>query len=268
MNRTHLSATALLAWVLTVSGSGRARVAGEWTEPATGMRFVEIPAGRFTMGSPASEPLRGADEVLHEVTISKPFYLGAFEATQEQWQAVMGAAAGSFKGDRRRPVESVTWFEVQDFLRRLTDRSKDSIFRLPTEAEWEHACRARSTTAYNVGESLAQTQARIDPHRPDDPTGPAASDGPVPVGSFAPNRWGLHDMHGNVWEWTSDPYCPYSAAPAADPRPTCPAELRVIRGGSWYFRADSARCATRYTHRPQDRGFSLGFRVVREVGPR
>ena len=231
------------------------------------MRFVEIPAGRFAMGSPASEPFRGADEVLHEVTISKPFYLGAFEVTQEQWQGVMGAAACSFKGDRRRPVETVTWFEVQDFLRRLTERSNDSVFRLPTEAEWEHACRAGTTTAYNVGASLGPAQASIDPRRPDDATGPPASDGPVPVGSFAPNSWGLHDMHGNVWEWTADPYCSYPAAPAIDPRPSCPGEAKVIRGGRWYFRADSARCGTRYTHRPQDRGFSLGFRVVREVRP-
>lgn len=84
------------------------------------------------------------------------------------------------------------------------------------------------------------------------------------VGSFAPNAWGLHDMHGNVWEWTDDEHCPYAADPVVDPRPRCGAPLKVIRGGSWYFAADSARCALRYTHRPQDRGFSLGFRVVRD----
>jgi sulfatase modifying factor 1 len=252
-----------------VSGGVPAQpMAGEWTEPATGMRFVPIPAGRFAMGSPPSELYRGGDEVLHEVTISTPFHLGTFEVTQEQWQAVMGNAAGSFQGDRRRPVESVNWFEVQDFLRRLTERSKDSVFRLPAEAEWEHACRAGTTTAYHVGTSLGPPHAKIDPRPPDDPTGPPGSDGPVPVGSFAPNTWGLHDMHGNVWEWTADPYCAYPAAPAVDPRPLCPAEVKVIRGGSWYFRAGSARCAARYTHRPQDRGFSLGFRVVREVRPK
>jgi formylglycine-generating enzyme required for sulfatase activity len=224
-----------------------------------GERFVPVPAGRFVMGSPISEPYRRDEEVPHEVTITSPFFLGRFEVTQEQWQAVMGAAAGSFKGDRRRPVETVTWFEVQDFLRRLTERSPDSVFRLPTEAEWELACRTGTPTAYHVGASLGPAQARIDPRRPDDATGPPASNGPVPVGSFAPNSWGLHDMHGNVWEWTADPYCSYPAAPAIDPRPSCSGEVKVIRGvvGIFVPTARDAAPATRIDRRTA--GSAWGF---------
>ena len=252
-----------------MSGSGPAQpMSGEWTEPVTGMRFVPVPAGRFMMGSRIAESYRRDEEVPHEVTITSPFLLGQFEVTQEQWRAVMGTTPSVFQGDPTRPVENVSWLDVQEFLRRLTATSSDGRFRLPTEAEWEYACRAGAATTYHVGESLGAMHARIDPRRPDDPEGPPASGGPVPVGSFAPNAWGLHDMHGNVWEWTADAHCSYSPDPSIDPRPACDGPLKVIRGGSWYFRADSARCAARYTHRPQDRGFSLGFRVVREVGPR
>ena len=232
------------------------------------MRFVPVPAGRFVMGSPVSERYRQDDEVPHEVTITSPFFLGRFEVTQEQWRAVMGTTPSALQGEAARPVENVSWLEVQNFLHRLTTASSDSRFRLPTEAEWEYACRAGTSAAHEAGALPTPAQAQIDPRRPDDPIGPPASGGPVPVGSFAPNAWGLHDMRGNVWEWTADTHCGYPPGPIADPRPACGGPLKVIRGGSWYFRADSARCAARYTHRPQDRGFSLGFRVVREIGPR
>jgi formylglycine-generating enzyme required for sulfatase activity len=264
------TALLVLAWSATMADANRAAPgpADSWTEPRTGMVLVALPTGRFVMGSPPSEPYRQDTEGAHDVTISTPIWIGRFEVTQAQWHTVMGTSPSRFDGDARRPVENVNWVDVQDFLRRLTASSDDSRFRLPTEAEWEYACRAGSTTAYHVGPSLGPDEARIDPRRPDDPAGPPASGGPLPVGAFAANAWGLHDMHGNVWEWTDDGYCEYPSAPVTDPRPTCRAPLRVIRGGSWYFRADSARCASRYTHRPEDRGFSLGFRVVREVGPR
>lgn len=215
-------------------------LAQTYTEPSTGMEFVHIAKGTFTMGSPKTEPDRGDDEDQHSVTIAKDFWMGRTEVTQQQWMTVMGNNPSFHqKCGLRCPVENVTYFDVQEFLRRLNQRSSGAIYRLPTEAEWEYTCRAGTTTAFSVGDTLTTKQARFD-----------SEDGPVPVKSFAANSWGLFDMHGNVWEWTSDWY---------DSGQT----KRVIRGGSWYFGADSARCALRYTHAPKDRGFSLGFRVVR-----
>ena len=198
------------------------------------------------MGSPSDEAGREPSEAQHPVTIRKPFWMGKFEVTQAEWQAVMGGNPSSFHasgGDF--PVEQVNWFEVHEFLKRLAARAPGNRFRLPTESEWEYACRAGTTTAYNTGSTLTREQANIAMSAT---TAPAERGQTTRVGSFPPNPWGLYDMHGNVWEWTDD-----DAGP-----------LKIIRGGSWYFGADSARCALRYTHRPQDRGFSLGFRVVRE----
>jgi len=219
-------------------------------EPRTGLRFVLIPAGRFDMGSPASEQGHRADETLHAVTLTRPFYLSTTEVTQEQWRAVMGDDPSHFRGDTL-PVESVTWFEVQEFLRRLST-SDGAHFRLPTEAEWEYACRAGSTRPYSFGAQISTSNANYDGRSP------------TPVASFPANAWGLYDMHGNVWEWCADEYCPYPSSAVSDPVESCGSAYKVIRGGSWYFGADSARSALRYTHEPRLRGFSIGFRVVRE----
>jgi formylglycine-generating enzyme required for sulfatase activity len=247
----------------SVSPTGTSRASFQWTEPRTGMVFVKVEPGRFVMGSPPDEIGREAQERQHHVTVSRSFWLGAFEVTQHQWQAVMGQNPSWFSRDAAtRPVENVTWFQVKDFLQRLTKRGGTNRFRLPTEAEWEYACRAGTTTAYATGSILTHAQANF----AQSPESVAAGRGQtMAVGSFPPNAWGFHDMHGNVWEWTEDAHCPYSSTSAIDPVATCRSPLKVIRGGSWYFGADSARCALRYTHRPQDRGFSLGFRVVREL---
>jgi formylglycine-generating enzyme required for sulfatase activity len=214
---------------------------GNYVDPVTGMEFVRISKGTFLMGSPPTEPKRGNDEQQQVVTISKDFWMGRTEVTQEQWKIVTGNNPSFHQScGPKCPVENVTWFDVQDFLKRLNQRTHGSGYRLPTEAEWEYACRAGTTTAYSLGDTLTTKDARFD-----------ANDGPVPVSTFTANPWGLFDMHGNVWEWTSDWY---------DNTQT----KRLIRGGSWYFGADSARCALRYTHAPYDRGFSLGFRVVKE----
>ncbi|MGE5243202.1 MAG: formylglycine-generating enzyme family protein [Betaproteobacteria bacterium] len=225
--------------------------------------LVEIGAGRFMMGSPTAEFGRGIDEVQHEVTITRPFFLGRFEVTQHDWRAVMGANPSHFGGCERCPVERVNYFEVREFLARLNTGQREFVYRLPTEAEWEYGCRAGTTTPFNTGADLTAEQANYNGtfpyigfrHGPN-------RERTTPVGSFAPNAWGLYDMHGNVWEWTADWYGPYPAGPAADPTGPRTGEKRVIRGGSWYFDANSARCALRYTHAPQDRGFSLGFRVA------
>lgn len=268
-HHNSLAAATAALWIAAGGGGNPAhnQDAG-WVEPRTGMAFVSVPAGRFVMGSPAAEPHREEQEAAHQVALTHPFWIGKFEVTQDQWQAVMGTRPSRFdRAGRDLPVENVNWLEVQAFLRQLTARTPGSRFRLPTEAEWEYACRAGTTTAFHTGGELTGAHANIDPRRPEDASPAQASGRPVTVGSFPPNAWGLHDMHGNVWEWTEDPHCAYSGGPVTDPRGDCAGPLRVIRGGSWRFRADSARCALRYTHRPQDRGFSLGFRVVREVRP-
>ena len=237
-----------------------------WTEPVTGMRFVLVPAGSFTMGSPPAEPGREAQETPHHVTLSRPFWLGRTEVTQGEWQRVMGSNPSKFSdGGAQAPVEQVSFQDVQRFLVRLGALAPGSRFRLPTEAEWEYACRAGSTTSYSTGALLTTDEGNYDGRYPlpGQPKG-VNRDRTTPVASFAPNAWGLFDLHGNVWEWTADEHCPYPAGPVTDPIGRCGAELEVIRGGSFYFDAASARCALRYTHRPQDRGPSLGFRVVRE----
>ena len=220
-------------------------------DPFTGMAFVKIAAGSFDMGSPPAENNREAQEVLHRVTIARPFYLGVYEVTQREWTKVMGNNPSNFKGCPECPVERITYGDVQAFLARLNRSSSWPGFRLPTETEWEYACRAGGTAAYGSSDTLDPAHANVEGTRT------------KPVGSFAPNTWGLRDMSGNVWEWTSDDYAPYPGAMAPD-TPPFKGEKKVIRGGSWRFGADSARCALRYTHSPQDKGYSLGVRVAHD----
>jgi formylglycine-generating enzyme required for sulfatase activity len=196
------------------------------------------------MGSPKREEGHRSDETSHRVTLPA-FYMSATEVTQGQWVRVMHTNPSHFLASgRNAPVESVTWLEVQEFLRRLNARG-EGRYRLPTEEEWEYACRAGTRTAYAFGKRLSTKDANFD------------GKSTTQVGSYRPNPWGLYDMHGNVWEWCATEYCPY-------PKPACGSRYKVIRGGRWYFGADSARSALRYTHEPQLRGFSIGFRVVRD----
>jgi formylglycine-generating enzyme required for sulfatase activity len=246
-------------------------------DATAGTTFVEIPAGRFTMGSAASEPGRNADEVLHDVTITRPFFLAQHETTQQQWRAVMGTSPSTFGScGPRCPVESVTFEEVQQFISKLNAKAAASApagdrplrYRLPTEAEWEYACRAGTTGPFSTGETLTTSQANFNGRFPYGAGAPGEyRQKPMPVGSFPLNPWGLADMHGNVWEWTSDWYGPFSErdADTIDPRGAASGEKRVIRGGSWYFDANSARCGLRYTHAPRDKGFSLGFRLAADA---
>jgi sulfatase modifying factor 1 len=236
-----------------------------FVERTTGMVLVKIPAGSFRMGSPAIETGHREDEFRHVVTLTRPFYIGETEVTRKQWRAVMGTDPSQFKKDEDAPVENVSWFDAQEFIKRLNAKG-EGHFRLPTEAEWEYACRAGTETQYAYGERISAKVANYDARYPL----PGQLRGeyraaPTPVKKFPPNKWGLYDMHGNVWEWCEDEYCPYPRDVVRDPAPAqCNSNLKVIRGGSWYFGADSARSALRYTHAPNLKGFSLGFRIVRD----
>ena len=233
----------------------------------TGMVFVELPPGRFTMGSASMEAGRNEDEVLHDVEITRPFLMGQNEVTQQEWRTVMGSAPSHFGTcGPRCPTENVTYFDVQKFLEKLNAHAPQTLrYRLPTEAEWEYACRARTTGPFATGENLTTAQSNYNGRIPYGvfPAGDFRQK-TTPAGTFPLNPWGLADIHGNVWEWTSDWYGPYGETFAAniDPRGPAAGEKRVIRGGSWFFDANSARCGLRYTHAPQDKGFSLGFRVA------
>ena len=261
------AARAVFVLACGLAGGCRAELPAEWVEPHTGMVFSLIAPGSFRMGSPVTEIGHQEQELLHEVRITSAFFLGKYEVTQDQWRRVMDAEPSWFSTcGSDCPVERIDWHQAQEFLGRLRALAGRE-FRLPTEAEWEYACRAGSETAFSTGSSLHATAANYDGRYPYPGTAPGPyRAAPVAVGSFPANAWGLHDLHGNVWEWTADPHCPYSEGPVADPRASCASELRVIRGGSWAFDADSARCALRYTHRPQDSGFSLGLRLAFSAG--
>ncbi len=242
----------------------------------TGMTLVELPPGRFTMGSGSSEIGRGDDEVMHDVEITRPFLIGQYEVTQQEWRTVMGTSPSHFSTcGPRCPAESVSFDDVQQFITKLNAHAAGTPepvgsrqplrFRLPSEAEWEYACRARTTGPFSTGENLTTAQANYNGKFPyaSFPAGEFRQK-TTPAGTFPLNPWGLGDMHGNVWEWTADWYAPYPEFSVANIDPHGPAsgEKRVIRGGSWYFDANSARCGLRYTHAPHDKGFSLGFRVA------
>ena len=239
----------------------------------TGMTFVELTPGRFTMGSASSEAGRNPDETLHDVEISRPFFLAEREVTQQEWRAVMGTSPSRFSEcGSKCPVENVTFFDVQQFIAKLNERPGATLrYRLPTEAEWEYACRAGTTGAFSSGDHLTTAQANYNGKMPyaGFPIGEFRQH-TTPGGTFPANPWGLADMHGNVWEWTADWYGPYSESASAniDPRGPDSGVKRVIRGGSWIFDANSARCGLRYTHSPQDKGFSLGFRLAADRRPR
>lgn len=231
-----------------------------------GMEFVYVPAGSFLMGSPSSEIGWETDErPLHQVTIREGFYMGRYEVTQAQWRAVMRRNPSSFRNCRRCPVDSVSWSDAQRFIRRLNARGDGFTYRLPTEAEWEYACRAGTTTPFAFGSSLSWAQANFDGTFP---YGGAAKGAhrmkTMPVGSFRPNAWGVYDMHGNVWEWCEDwHHYNYDGAPA-DGRAWLSGGLqkfRVLRGGSWKDRAYYLRSGERGGDASGSRVY-YGFRVV------
>jgi formylglycine-generating enzyme required for sulfatase activity len=222
------------------------------------MKLVLIRPGKFVMGSPDSEKGRESKEgPQHEVVIAKPFYMGVTEVTQAQYEAVMGTNPSKFKGPTN-PVESVIWSDTVEFCRKLSEKT-GKTFRLPTEAEWEYACRAGTKTRFSFGdsESILGDYAWCESN---------SGKNTHPVGQKKPNAWGLYDMHGNVWEWCADIYGPYSSEASVDPRGATSGGDCMVRGGSWYNgNGDivSFRCADRSNRAPANRDYSIGFRCAR-----
>jgi formylglycine-generating enzyme required for sulfatase activity len=214
-----------------------------------GMKLKLLYPGRFTMGE-------GSDS--HQVTLTKPFYLGVYQVTQEQYQKVMGRNPSHFKG-ARNPVESISWEDAIEFCRKLSEipeeKKAGQVYRLPTEAEWEYACRAGTTTNFSFGDgdSILFEYAWFDEN---------SAKKTHPVGDKKPNDWCLHDMHGNVWEWCADWYGDYPKGAVTDPVGPVEGSHRVLRGGSWILVA--ARCESAYRRRDttDDRHNYYGFRVA------
>jgi formylglycine-generating enzyme required for sulfatase activity len=222
-----------------------------------GIEFVLILAGTFMMGSPDSDTQAAdGEKPAHRVTISQPFYLGMYAVTQGQWHAVMGTNPSQFTDELNRPVEWVSWDDTQEFLRRLNAKEGGMRYRLPTEAEWEYACRAGSTARYSFGDDSSQLDAYGWYY---DNSGSTTH----PVGQLTPNAWGLYDMHGNVLEWVQDWYGAYTPEPVTDPQGPTSGSLRVLRGGSWGNVAWYCRSAARGYGAPGGRFVLLGFRLVR-----
>ena len=269
-------AEALLAELRELeSASPVQREAGESWVNALGMEFVWVPAGNFLMGSPEDEEGHSDDQRQHEVRISQGFWIGKYEVTQGEWVAVMGTNPSKFSyggprpfrarlrfvrlrmnpsrlGGPRYPVETVSWGDTQAFTRRLNERESGSgyVYRLPTEAEWEYAARA-GTSGIRYGEldEIAWHFGNSGGH-------------PYPVGQKRANAWGLHDMLGNVWEWTGDWYGKYPSGPVTDPQGPQSGSNRVIRGGGWSHAGRVVRSACR-TGNSHGRRSDLGFRLVR-----
>jgi len=234
------------------------------TPPVPGM--VAIPAGTFLMGSnvPNGYPYYNTSQPVHQVTISSPFWMGQQEVTQAEYQALMGNNPSSFQGTTR-PVEFVTWHEARAYCAALTAQQAANLpvgyeYRLPTEAEWEFACRAWTTTEFHYGPDLFCNQARFGYSYHSNSSCNSGS-GTVAVGSSAPNAFGLYDMHGNVREWCLDSFAPYTSAAVTDPFVTG-GPFRVSRGGSWDYYSNGCRSANRDYGDPGFTHNYVGFRVV------
>ena len=230
------------------------------------MEFVWIEPGVFQMGSPSSEPDRSSDEgPLHEVEISEGFWLGKYEVTQGEWESVMGSNPSHYTGDDRRPVEQISWNDVQGFIATLNDAAGSDVYRLPTEAEWEYACRAGTQTRWSLGDDDGDDESLLGNYAWY--YGNNSPSGTKVVGQKEPSGWGLYDMHGNVWEWVQDWYGSYNSSRQVDPQGPSTGSRRVFRGG--YFRnlALDVRSAIRHRDSPGGRGSLLGVRLLRISTP-
>jgi len=246
---------------------GGARFLDSSPSPAPRFEMIWVKPGSFAMGSPegffAGERGRDSDESQHQVTLTKGFYLGKYEVTQAQWVYVMGSNPSQFKG-ANRPVEEVSWHDAVEFCRKFTEIERRGgrlptgmAYTLPTESQWEYACRSGTTAAFSFGKNLTSEQANIS-------GGPRET---TDVGKYPSNAWGFHDMHGNVWEWCSDWDGNYPKGAATDPYGSAQGSARITRGGSWDDSSSDARCAARNRRIPSGSYGGLGFRLcLRPVG--
>jgi len=221
------------------------------------MEFVLILPGTFTMGSDQS-PLTN-EKPAHRIAIPEPFYLGKYEVTQEQWAAVMNETPAIHKGPQfpesaRCPVENVSWRYARVFLAKLKEKARGYEFRLPTEEEWEFACRAGSASDYSFDDAAAVGEYAWYSGNSNGRT--------HPVGGKRPNAWGLYDMHGNVWEWCEDVFAPYPPGPGTVPKTPDPTAPRVLRGGAYNSLPKHARSAYRHDLLPDDSGRFYGLRCA------
>jgi sulfatase modifying factor 1 len=223
--------------------------------PPPGM--VIIPAGTFVMGGPIT--MIFGEEILHPVTLTKDFYMSKHEVTQQEYQAVMGSNPSGFQGEMNRPVDNVNWGDVTLYCWKLnvSEQAAGRIptgweYRLPTEAEWEYACRAGTSTAYHYGPDLLPEMANYG----------AYLRRTMAVGSYQPNAFGLYDMHGNVTEWCLDWHGGFPGVPETDPRGPKSGLYRVLRGGDWNLTARFCTSAYRHAAVPRQNAVNFGFRIV------
>ncbi len=246
--------------------------------------MVWIPPGTFVMGSPTSEALRNtSNETPHSVTLTKGFFMGQYEVTQGEYQALMNANPSYFAPprvslDTNRPVEQVSWYGATNYCWILTLQeqwagrlSTNWVYRLPTESEWEYACRAGTTTAFHCANALRGGMENFSVYYEYDATaGETFILHPTvrylgqtaPVGGYPPNAWGLYDMHGNVWEWCQDWYGDYPTGSETDPRGPTSGSSRVKRGGGWQSSGSACRSAIRQANIPSYSHPTVGFRIV------
>jgi formylglycine-generating enzyme required for sulfatase activity len=282
------------AVILPIDAATRFFTVVQLTVPPPGPpQMVWIPPGTFVMGSPASETDRNGDETQHTVTLTQGFYMGKYLVTQADYLAMIGSNPSYFTtkdyngnpipADLNRPVEQVNWTDATNYCARLTQQEQAAgrlsagwVYRLPTESEWEYACRAGTTTAFHYGNALHGGMANFyDYYEYDASIGDIYVSNPaVPwlarttaVGSYQPNAWGLYDMHGNVWEWCRDWYGSYPAGSVTDPQGPTSGSFRVLRGGGWNFNAWDCRSAFRDDgYFPSYRLDYVGFRAVLAPG--
>lgn len=229
-------------------------------------RFRWILPGTFLMGSPGGEPERQpweTDETQHEVTLTKGFWLADTTVTQALWNTVMPKNPSRFHDNENNPVDAVSWNDAQEFIQRLNDNYSALNVRLPSEAEWEYACRAGTQTPFSFGNNITPEQVNYDGNYPYTGGGKGLyREKTVPVQSLPPNPWGLYEMHGNVWEWCADWYDKYPQQAVTDPHGPDNGEYRVLRGGSWDFNGWIVRSAQRFRYEPDDRDVIIGFRLA------